>query len=139
MAHEPIQFGPRRDEPNEAEVPVDPSNVRPVSIDLDRDQALTIRWTDGVTSVLPVDLLRRMSPSAEAKAWRDEQASNPLAVLPDRAAQQLEGGKITVESAELVGKYAIRLAFSDGHSSGLYAWDYLRGLDRAAHGTGKQD
>ncbi len=131
MPHEPIQFGPQRETPNDAEVPVAAEAVQPVSIDVDRERALTIVWSDGVTSVLPVPLLRRMSPSAEAKAWRDEQAHNPLAVLPDAAARAMSGKgapQLRIDNAELVGKYAIRLSFSDGHSSGLYAWDYLRSL-----------
>ena len=128
MPHEPIQFGPRRDTPNEAEVSIDPSasGVTPRAIDVDRDRALTIDWSDGTRSVLPVALLRRLSPSAEAKAWRDEQAKNPLAVLP--TSKSSPTGPLRIENAELVGNYALRLSFSDGHSSGLYAWDYLRAL-----------
>ncbi|MEM1026982.1 MAG: DUF971 domain-containing protein [Planctomycetota bacterium] len=140
MAHEPIQFGPapsvggRRDQANEAELPVSGDAVLPVSIDVDRDRALTVEWADGTASVLPVALLRRMSPSAEAKAWRDEQASNPLAVLPEKSAAALADGAqpLRIENAELMGNYAIRLVFSDGHSSGLYAWNYLRTLGEDA-------
>jgi DUF971 family protein len=29
-----------------------------------------------------------------------------------------------------VGNYAARLVFSDGHSTGLYSWDYLEKLGR---------
>ena len=28
----------------------------------------------------------------------------------------------------MVGNYAIRLHFDDGHSTGIYTWDYLREL-----------
>lgn len=131
MAHEPIQFHARRDAPNEAEVRISGEAVQPTAIDVDRDRALTIDWADGTRSVLPVLLLRRMSPSAEAKVWRDEQANNPLAVLSDKAAAMSDDAMpLRIDNAELVGKYAIRLVFSDGHSSGLYTWDYLRTLDR---------
>ena len=27
-----------------------------------------------------------------------------------------------------IGTYAVQLAWTDGHSSGLYTWEYLRGL-----------
>ncbi|MEM8783745.1 MAG: DUF971 domain-containing protein [Planctomycetota bacterium] len=129
MPHEPIQFGPRRGEPNEAELPVDADRTPPAKIDVDRERAVTLTWLDGTTSVLPVPLLRRMSPSAEAKAWREEQANNPLAVMTAQAAATMSGGaSLRIENAELVGKYAIRLVFSDRHSSGLYTWDYLRTL-----------
>ena len=29
------------------------------------------------------------------------------------------------DDAELVGNYAIRIVFSDGHDTGIYTWDYL--------------
>ena len=31
--------------------------------------------------------------------------------------------------AELVGNYAVRIRFSDGHDTGLYSWPYLRQID----------
>ena len=30
-------------------------------------------------------------------------------------------------AVEPVGTYAIRISWSDGHSSGIYSWDHLRG------------
>ena len=39
---------------------------------------------------------------------------------------------ISVERAEPVGRYAVRIIFSDGHSSGLYTWDLLKRLTTAA-------
>jgi hypothetical protein len=32
-------------------------------------------------------------------------------------------------NTELVGNYAPRITFSDGHSTGIYSWDYLREID----------
>jgi DUF971 family protein len=29
---------------------------------------------------------------------------------------------------EEVGKYALRIIWNDGHSSGIYSWDYLRSI-----------
>ncbi|BAM04882.1 hypothetical protein PSMK_27230 [Phycisphaera mikurensis NBRC 102666] len=100
--------------------------MTPVDLDLKKDEALTVRWSDGRTSVFPVAALRRWSPSAEASEFRKAQADNPLAVLPGGDAT----GPVTATSAELVGKYALRIGFSDGHATGLFSWDYLRALDR---------
>jgi DUF971 family protein len=124
MAHEPIHFGPSR-RPSEAEVPVSASKAPPTAIDVDRPHGLTLTWADGSRTHLPVDLLRRHSPSAEARAWAEEQARNPLAVMPESAAFS---EPLRIVDAELVGRYALRLRFSDGHDTGLYAWDYLRTL-----------
>ena len=73
-----------------------------------------------------------MSPSAETKKLREEMAKNPLAILPDSMAKQT--GPISVVDAELVGNYAVRIRFSDGHDTGLYSWSYLREIDPQAGG-----
>lgn len=102
----------------------------PKHIDLKKDRGLTVEWADGTSSYFSVAYLRKMSPSAEARQFREEQASNPLAVLP---ASVLRGGgkALTAEAAELVGNYALRVRFSDGHHTGLYSWAYLREIDPA--------
>lgn len=105
-----------------------PNEPRPVRIDLDRERGLEIGWDDGRTSFYPVAHLRRSSPSADARALREEMARNPLTVLPVGRTS----GPLTALGAELVGNYAIRIRFSDGHSTGIYSWRYLRSIDPAA-------
>ncbi|XAL98559.1 DUF971 domain-containing protein [Phycisphaeraceae bacterium D3-23] len=102
--------------------------IFPKDIDLDRAKALTIAWSDGRVSVYPVAFLRKNSPSADARQFREELAKNPLTVLPTGAGS---AGPLRAESVELVGNYAIRLVFSDGHGTGLYTWAYLREIDPA--------
>ena len=96
----------------------------PEAIDLKKDQGLAIRWNDGSSSYYPMDYLRRMSPSADMKQLRTDMASNPLTVLPSAG-----GSAVRATDAELVGNYAIRILFSDGHKTGLYSWSYLREID----------
>jgi len=33
---------------------------------------------------------------------------------------------LTITDMSLVGNYAIRIHFSDGHSTGIFSWTYLR-------------
>lgn len=80
-------------------------------------------WPGGATSHYPLTLLRRLSPSAETRELREQLARNPLTVLPHRPA---DSGPLRARSAELVGNYALRIHFSDGHSTGIYSWSYLR-------------
>lgn len=101
---------------------------RPVHLDLDRQRGLTVEWHDGRRSFFPIGYLRRMSPSAEARALREEMARNPLTVLP--ANTSVSPGPLTAVDAEMVGNYAVRIRFSDGHDTGLYSWSYLRSIDR---------
>jgi DUF971 family protein len=35
---------------------------------------------------------------------------------------------VTAESIQPVGNYAISIAFSDGHATGIYRFEYLRDL-----------
>lgn len=112
-----------------AESPDTPSGtagaLRPAKLDVDRRTGLTVTWADGTAAFYPVMHLRRLSPSADAKAIREELSRNPLAVLPSARSS----APLTIEDAELVGNYAVRLRFSDGHSTGIYSWTYLRSID----------
>ena len=97
--------------------------MRPQHLDLDRQRGLRVTWDDGSESFYPIAYLRRMSPSAETRKLREEIASNPLTVLP------AGGGSaetIAAVGAEMVGNYAIRIHFNDGHDTGIYSWTYLR-------------
>lgn len=101
----------------------------PRRLDLKKDRGLTVEWADGSTSYYSVAYLRQMSPSAEMKELRAEMERNPLTVLP--AKMIASGGPLVAEGAELVGNYALRIRFSDGHHTGIYSWDYLRQIDPA--------
>lgn len=101
----------------------------PTRLDLKKDRGLTVEWPDGTTSYYSIAYLRRMSPSADMKNLREEMAKNPLTVLPGGSGT---GGPLIAVSAELVGNYALRVTFSDGHSTGIYSWAYLRQIDPRA-------
>mgnify|MGYP002396196562 CR=1 FL=1 len=101
-----------------------------MNIDLKKDKGLTIEWQDGSASYYSIALLRKMSPSADMRQLRDEMNKNPLAVLPGSAGGATPS-ELTATGAELVGNYAIRIRFSDGHSTGIYSWSYLQEIDPA--------
>lgn len=104
-----------------------------MNLDLKKDQALTITWDDGLISVYPIAHLRRMSPSADMRELRKSMAKNPLTILPDSMGSS---GRLTATGAEMIGNYAIKIAFSDGHDTGIYTWDYLREIDPARQSDG---
>lgn len=107
---------------------MDPATT-PVHLDLKKDRGLTIEWADGVHSYYTIAYLRRMSPSADMKMLRDEIQQNPLAILNPRGESTTR--QLTAASAEMVGNYALRITFSDGHATGIYSWAYLREIDPA--------
>jgi DUF971 family protein len=104
---------------------MDPA-MTPTKLDLKKDRGLTIEWADGTSSYYSIAYLRRMSPSADMRQLREEMERNPLTVIqnPGRA------GPLVALHAELVGNYAMRIEFSDGHSSGIFTWEYLRKIAR---------
>ncbi len=80
---------------------------------------LKVTFAAGQRYELPAELLRVMSPSAEVQGHSPEQ-------------RVTVGGKRNVKIKELrpVGNYAVRIAFDDGHDTGLFAWSYLELLGR---------
>lgn len=104
-------------------------SASPTHLDLQKDKALTVHWSDGQVSVYSIRYLRRMSPSADARNLREQMAKNPLTVLPASAPESKDDQPLVATGAEFVGNYAIRIHFSDGHDTGIYSWEYLRQID----------
>lgn len=83
---------------------------------------VAIRWDDGVESYLPFAKLRAASPSAEVRGERDIFGTQHGGEAP----RSHEG--VGVRGWELIGNYAIRFDFTDGHRTGLYPYELLRKL-----------
>lgn len=101
-------------------------NVVPRHLDVKRDKGITIEWSDGQKRFYSVPLLRKQSPSADARQLREEMQRNPLTVLPVSASGS--SGPLVINDVVPVGHYAVRIVFSDGHDTGIYSWVYLRNL-----------
>lgn len=99
----------------------------PRRLDLKKDRGLTVEWADGTTSYYTIAYLRRMSPSADMVDLREQMQKNPLTVLPTGGTAS--DAPLVALGAEMVGNYALRIRFSDGHATGIYSWDYLREID----------
>jgi DUF971 family protein len=96
-------------------------NDTPTNLQALRDQRLLrITWVDGEHD-LPFAHLRRQCECANCvNEWTGERILDPQSVPED----------ISVETMDLVGNYAVRVAWSDGHNSGLYTWKRLREIAR---------
>ncbi|MFN4183202.1 MAG: gamma-butyrobetaine hydroxylase-like domain-containing protein [Hyphomonas sp.] len=81
-------------------------------------QELLAVFDDGESGSVDYRTLRLESPSAEVQGHGSGPKPPPPIVPED----------ISVTKADSVGRYALRLHFSDGHSSGLYTWNILRAL-----------
>lgn len=98
---------------------------RPTAIQLDKPgRKLLIPWSDGHRSEFEWGMLREHCPCAQCRGGHDVDPAPP-----DKDVFMLtpvKGYEIT--SVEVVGNYALRIVWSDAHDSGIYTWDYLRGL-----------
>ena len=76
---------------------------------------LQVEFADVAPFVFEAEFLRVFSPSAEVQGHGQVET-------------QLVGGKrdVTIKQVVPVGRYAVRLVFSDGHDTGLYTWDTLQ-------------
>jgi DUF971 family protein len=104
------------------------STVRPHEIDLQRTRRLRVVWGDGHESVYPLALLRKACPCATCRDQREKAAARPRGALPILSGPTRADEMAVVETAELVGHYAIRFAWKDGHETGIYDFRLLRGL-----------
>ncbi|TBW55878.1 DUF971 domain-containing protein [Marinobacter halodurans] len=84
-----------------------------------QSRLLLLHYEGGEALELPFELLRVYSPSAEVRGH-------------GMGPGTLQTGKrdVLVTGAEMVGNYALKLSFSDGHDSGLFTWSYLLELGR---------
>lgn len=85
---------------------------------------VAIRWSDGSEDYFSMERLRALSPSAEQQGERDLLGNR----LGGSHITKFPG--VTVTSWTPVGGYAIQFHFSDGHNTGLYAFDYLKHIAR---------
>jgi DUF971 family protein len=131
MTHEGIRFVDKdhaaRD--TEANPPLPRIAVTPdkVRVLLTEGKGMEIDWTDGHRSAWSFAWLRDACPCAtcnEERALEGRKPGQPkpksAAVLPMYAPPPRPG------SAHAVGRYAIQFNWLDGHSSGIYSWEYLR-------------
>ena len=87
----------------------------PTSITLhQRSKLLEVGFSDGAVFCIPFELMRVYSPSAEVQGHGPGQ-------------EVLQTGKrdVGILTLDQVGNYAVQPAFSDGHNTGIFSWDYL--------------
>lgn len=79
-----------------------------------QSKVLEVAFSDGAEFRIAFELMRVYSPSAEVQGHGPGQ-------------EILQTGKRQVEltGLEPVGNYAVQPAFSDGHDTGIFSWDYL--------------
>jgi len=131
MSHEGIRIAPRNPEggESEAERPLPRISVTPakVRVLITEGKGMEIDWADGHHSAWSFAWLREACPCATCVEERKQQGRQagqpkprPAAVLP------MYSPPAKPLNAQAVGRYAIQFKWQDGHSGGIYSWEYLR-------------
>jgi len=131
MSHEGTRITPKDPDAPETEerlplprIAITPEKVRVL---LTEGNGMEIDWADGHRSAWSFAWLRDACPCAtcvEERALESRKPgqpkAKPTAVLPIYTAPAKPA------SAHAVGRYAIQFNWLDGHSGGIYSWEYLR-------------
>ncbi len=88
------------------------------------NDTLAVEWSDGHLSAYRYQNLRDRCPcatctGAEGGPARAQTTSNPLPMFK-QAPRPMR--------VEMVGRYAVQIYWNDGHSTGIYTFQYLRDL-----------
>lgn len=89
---------------------------------------MRIIWRGGHESVYPFDLLRKECPCALCNEQRGKSSASAGLSLTVLSGPVLKTGEVQVKEVSPVGRYAVSFVWSDGHDSGIYAFDFLRAL-----------
>jgi len=89
----------------------------PSDIRLSKDKKQLTIIFDKVEYPMSSEFLRVYSPSAEVQGHG-----------PGQNVLQLNKENVEIEKLQPTGNYAIAIHYSDGHSSGIYSWNYLNHL-----------
>ena len=84
-----------------------------------KSRLMELAFSDGSRFELSYELLRVYSPSAEVSGHG-----------PGQEVLQVGKRDVDISSLEPSGSYAVQPTFSDGHSTGIYSWDYLYWLGK---------
>jgi DUF971 family protein len=84
---------------------------------------LALRWSDQLESYFPLEFLRKRCPCALCAGEKD------LLGNVSKGKPQLAPVSFQLKGCAVVGGYGIQPEWTDGHSSGIYSFSYLRSLD----------
>jgi DUF971 family protein len=96
--------------------------MRPLDVQPIGDQ-LAIKWDDGTESFVSLEKMRRHCPCASCAGETDIMGN--VYKGPNRP---LSPNAFKLVRISNVGGYAISPYWADGHSTGLYSYDYLKRL-----------
>jgi DUF971 family protein len=95
--------------------------MQPTSINQISDQVITIKWDDGSNSLFFAEQVRGKCPCANCKDGKEAKLQDGLFKV-----LKANPNNVIFKNWEVVGRYAVRFSFSDGHDAGIYTFEYLK-------------
>jgi DUF971 family protein len=111
-------------------IPMDPRRKpADVKVHVTTNAGVDITWADGHASHYDFAYLREQCPCAMCDDQRQKERDRP-APAPLLPASELPMFKprLAARQAKTVGSYALQIDFTDGHSTGIYSYEYLRSI-----------
>jgi DUF971 family protein len=102
----------------------------PEHIAISKSKGIKIDWKDGHASDYGLTYLRDKCPCATCTGAHGTPPRPPESDVPSGPASPFQMYKPALKmlNVEPVGNYAIRIHWSDGHSTGIYSWEHLRNI-----------
>ena len=94
--------------------------MQPTTIRVLEGKFLWIKWSDGTESKIGLQKLRELCPCATCIAERENQSNSYIPLI--------QKNQVTVDELEVVGNYAIKIKWHDGHNTGIYEYTFLKKL-----------
>lgn len=94
-----------------------PEATTPIALSKKGGERFTVRWADGHESPYAARYLRGRCPCAQCVS----ETTGARLVFEEH----VDPG-VAIVAARTVGNYAVHFEWSDGHATGIYAFDYLR-------------
>jgi len=131
MSHEGIRFVTKEEqaqaEAKDHALPratITPTKVRVL---LTEGKGLEIDWSDGHRSAWSFAWLRNACPCATCNEERSAEGRKPGEPKPrPTSLLPMYEPPAQPKSAHAVGRYALQFNWLDGHTAGIYSWDFLR-------------
>jgi DUF971 family protein len=94
---------------------------QPASIDVERDESVTLTYVDGHVARFDLVTLRQGCPCATCRGLRDHgEVAWPRPGSPT---------PLRIDDAELHGAWGLSITWNDGHATGIFPFESLRRWD----------
>ncbi|MEZ5353546.1 MAG: DUF971 domain-containing protein [Bryobacteraceae bacterium] len=111
----------------------------PEHIAVSKSKGIKIDWKDGHASDYGLGYLRDECPCATCTGAHGSEPQRTSYSKPDASPFPMFKPALRIASIDAVGNYAVRIVWSDGHSTGIYSWEHFRRICPCAVCTVERD